>query len=297
MSLLFLSLLLAVTRVAAEPDISASFTHEGVDITIPPYLTKNAARCVEAYQRRPACEAKFRKLAARLLPLVGGNVIDCGSWMGDNAVPWAAMLKASGTTRRVFGFDPNPANVDFIHNLSAANGLDRHLVARIGILADRPRAGGVRNLPRVTIAQVAADAGERLGFLHLDVNGAEERVLRGAGSVLTKDRPVVATEDESGPTGTRLKRVRSLMEGLGYRGHKLPEICGALKVCRNYIWTHPDSHAGAIEEIVRELALPEAHGTPLRWCGVGDPGWGDRMRRQRFDRANASHMGVRCGGE
>ena len=282
---------------------SASFTIEDVNVTIPPYLIEHGARCVAAYHRRPPCEARFRKLAARLLPLVDGHVIDCGTWLGDNAIPWAAMLKASGKPRRVFAFDPNPANIDFVHNLSAANDLDQHLVARIGRLDEHASGKGSSRpgvIPRFTIAQLAASAsegwaGERLGFVHLGVNGGEEGVLRGAGAVLAKDRPLIATEDESGRNGTRLLRVRSLLEELGYSGRELPEVCGGARVCRNYVWTHPASHAGAIDEIVRELAEPK--GRPLRWCGVGDPGWSDPLRRERFDRANASHLGVRCGGE
>ena len=174
-------------------------------------------------------------------------------------------------------------------------------MARLGVLSDQP-SGARSGVSRFTIAQLAASAtdgwaGSRLGFVHLDVNGAEERVLRGAGAVIAQDRPVVTTEDESGPNGARLQKVRELLEGVGYRGRELPEVCGGDRRCRNYVWTHPAAHGGAIEEAVSELTAPKPHG-PLRWCGVGDPGWADPLRRQtRYNRADPSHLGLRCGGE
>ena len=71
-----------------------------------------------------------------------------------------------------------------------------------------------------TLDEVAAERGIKIGFMKVDVQGAEYNVLRGAIHILRRDKPVVYFEYYLAP-GHRLHapdfpRVLALMERLGY---------------------------------------------------------------------------------
>ena len=79
----------------------------------------------------------------------------------------------------------------------------------------------------VTLDEVAAERGIKIGFMKVDVQGAEYNVLRGAIHILRRDKPVVNFEYtpylvdggswlESSPILRESPRVLALMERLGY---------------------------------------------------------------------------------
>ena len=297
------------------PATAAQFPLDGnVTVQFPAYLTQHAPRCVAAYAKRPKCEPMLRRLANKLLPLLTGHVVDCGCWLGDNSVPWALSLAALGRTsavspprgleRHVLSFDPNPANIDFVANLSAANELT-NLKLHLGVLSLTPKINspwaGSRRFTLDQVASTSVGPDEPIGFIHLDTNGNEEAVLRGGARVIARDHPVILTEDESGPGLARLRRVRAFLEPQGYVGRQLDEVCGEASFCRNWVWTHTRTHAGAVDSAVSEIVGSTSSGTATKWCGVGDPGFYDRKRRtityNRGPRFPVTLLGVRCGGE
>jgi FkbM family methyltransferase len=85
------------------------------------------------------------------------------------------------------------------------------------IRADDPRIDAIR---RVTVQVQALDALELADVtaIKIDVEGAEEEVLRGATSTLLRCRPILSIEIEERHRPGSLRAVPALLAGLGYRG-------------------------------------------------------------------------------
>jgi len=58
----------------------------------------------------------------------------------------------------------------------------------------------------------------KIGFIKIDVEGHEEAVLRGATRVIERDKPSLLIEIEERHNPGSVARVRSFLEGFGYRG-------------------------------------------------------------------------------
>ncbi len=140
----------------------------------------------------------------------GDVVIDAGACWGDTALYFANLVGPKG---HVFAFEFDPANLTVLRaNLE----LNPHLAGRIEIveraLWDQSGAeleflrGGrttavhapdqntaEEGVPAVTIDDfVGATAIRQIGFIKMDIEGAERRALRGAHGVLARDRPRLA---------------------------------------------------------------------------------------------------------
>ena len=75
---------------------------------------------------------------------------------------------------------------------------------------------------------------ETLGFVHLDVEGAEASVLRGARAVFARDAPLMTTEVHlASPEAADLFRE---LEALDYEAYEVrDEVCGIRQDCRNLV--------------------------------------------------------------
>jgi FkbM family methyltransferase len=145
----------------------------------------------------------------------GMTVVDVGANIGHYAMVAA---RAVGPTGRVIAFEPETENhAALVANL-ALNGLDNVVAERLALGAragelmlyrDRDNRGG----HSLAAANVQAPAGaapveaatldaylarhlpdRRVGFIKIDVQGAEAQVLAGAEARLARDRPVVLVE-------------------------------------------------------------------------------------------------------
>lgn len=82
--------------------------------------------------------------------------------------------------------------------------------------------------------------GERLGFLHLDVEGEELKVLKGGVHGLMRDRPIFTTEvvlggHAGGMTTQGAQALLGYTASLGYATYMIEEACGLPLGCRNLI--------------------------------------------------------------
>lgn len=186
-------------------------------------------------------------LAAQLRP--GDVVLDVGANVGFISLLAARLVGPAG---RVVAFEPVPANAGLARRNAARNGFGHVEVVQAAV-GDRdgrcrlvlarhaggaalagaptpPDACGELEVALVTLdGWLAARAGSLPGpvrLLKVDVEGAEEAVLRGAAALLRGQRPRVLLEvDAAGPAAAeaRYESCRALLEGFGYSVERLPD--------------------------------------------------------------------------
>ena len=72
------------------------------------------------FKTRPNKEKGFRAISSYLInkKYIDGNIIDLGSWVGDNSIPWAKQIKDI-----VYAIDPSPDNIEYINLMSKENNI------------------------------------------------------------------------------------------------------------------------------------------------------------------------------
>jgi len=227
-------------------------------------------------QPRPITERLLRRIVAKLLRAgvldPSKNILTTGSWIGDNALPWAMMLEKMrpGNPGKVIGIDPSEkfiydmvdlANVNGVGNLCGHVGVSSSKVASVGTIGMSTEHVGVftkdefnadpkwkkrtssrswANVKKLNAAPLDAFSLTDLSLLHLDVEGHEGDVLEGARATIESSRPVIITEGSDSwpdPSDEKDKRVLKILTELRYDyADTIPEHCGLGKNVRNRIW-------------------------------------------------------------
>ena len=204
-------------------------------------------------------EPVFARLTARILAsaamLGPGSIVDSGAHRGDESCLYASLQP----DRIVHAVEPLEDNLRHLRRnygaslpnvrpmLGALGGTDRTVHLRgprtSTMLTDvdrRPAVSG--NVSAGTVRVHSLDslflrgewAGETLAFGHFDVEGSELDLLRGASTVLRRDRPIITVEVAL----ARARVARAILvelESLAYRVWLVPECCGLNSDCRNLI--------------------------------------------------------------
>lgn len=227
----------AETRDARSAAVSPARSRAGVRLGAAAGLLRTAARVRLA---EPEVRG-LREIVAR-----GDVCFDIGSAYGMYGFPLADLV---GPTGAVLSFEPQPrprALLGAVRRAVAARQIRLshagigHVAGRVPLV--RPARFGVRisghahlahglavphadaaRLPQVPVTTVdavcAEHAIERVAFIKADVEGFEPAVLRGAASVLERDRPALLLEIEDrhlGRYGTSAAEVSDHLRGLGY---------------------------------------------------------------------------------
>jgi len=146
-------------------------------------------------------------LIARLIP-EGGVVIDAGACLGDHTCTYSQIVGASG---QVFAFEPHPYSYDaLVKNTARLNNVMTWQYA----LSDHFGQLELQMTPNVGASFIAADEHvwpsvvvpcctldtqilpilKRCDFLHLDAEGMEPAILRGARQLIEKFYPALMVE-------------------------------------------------------------------------------------------------------
>jgi FkbM family methyltransferase len=174
-------------------------------------------------------------------------VLDIGAHHGEFAVPIAHELKKHQWSSKVWSFEPDPKNFDYLQHNLCSNDLspfaELHLVAvsnqtseTAELLCPADNSGNtlasnaefaigdeLLSVKRRTVRTVRIDdmdfGRSTVGIIKLDIQGSEPEALEGAMLTLIRDRPVVIVEVvESWP---RASEVDQILRGLGYTIHGL----------------------------------------------------------------------------
>lgn len=220
------------------------------------------------------------------------SILTTGSWIGDNALPWALMLQdlRPESPGKVIAIDPSELFIKDMIDLANVNGIG-NLCAQVGILSknvglvalqgeyktehikvvteenlnlfahDKPR---LKASYRHRISSVSLDSlelAERISLLHLDVEGHEGELLEGAKETIASFRPIIITEGFDiwpDPVDENDKHVATVMKSLDYTlADVIPEYCGIKKNARNRIWWPDEKTQNAALAVVGdELKRP-----------------------------------------
>ncbi len=174
----------------------------------------------------------------------GMTVVDVGANLGYYSLLASRLVGPSG---RVIALEPNSENCRLL--LSSLRLNDTANVELLPVAADATAGwayysthvgsnGGIiegdalLTRPGVVVPTFRLDdlvAGP-VGFLKMDVEGAEGRVVKGATRIIERDRPIVTTElkDEmlQRVSGMSVEEYLGYFEGLGYRPTMLDKVTG-----------------------------------------------------------------------
>jgi FkbM family methyltransferase len=224
-------------------------------------------------------EVMFRRISTYLINNghVQGNILDLGAWIGDNALPWSVSLlmaqHGSNTGIRdpnfvVYAIDPSPENCRFMINNSTLNGIENVVVIQRAISDKIEVLSTNEDLTHCTfvsddstatyknqIEAVSLDdlffAGElaKIAYIHLDVEGMENRVIAGATSLIEMCRPIIAFEQHL--EQDLFLELSSNIAEKGYTVYLINEVLpGCRPDCRNFIAFPNDSFDDTISNII-----------------------------------------------
>lgn len=247
--------------------------------------------------RAPNSERVLNAIVASLIMerrLPNGSIVDAGAFEGKWSCFYATVAAAADSppdVRVVHALDPDAANVKGMRGWARKLPNLRPMVGLLGeevnaslTLRDLARrnhgaqGGGavrVRNrtrayrealvVPEHTLDELftspgGAWAGERLALAHIDVEGHELAVLRGALAVVRRDRPVIVTEAIVHSRREAAEAVLRHVRALGYDSYLIEEVAGIRADIRNLLHVPREMHAslrdmGALDVAVAARAL------------------------------------------
>jgi len=154
-------------------------------------------KCFELYGEYSESEVALM----RNFVMPGANIIDIGANIGDLTVPLAQMAGPEGA---VYAFESNAAVFNVLCANLALNGLNN--VKPFNVYVRQPRSDGAPlaepDSPYLSARWSAPDIAiddlglEHCGLIKLDVDGAEEDILRSGERLLRRARPVLYVEND-----------------------------------------------------------------------------------------------------
>jgi len=222
---------------------SIYFEEEKVSVIVPNNLYYDSESLHDMFKRRRYTERLFRKIIYNLLNEniidKNKNIIDLGAWIGDNTLPWSKMINGI-----VYAIDPSTYNCNNIKFLKKVNNIDNIEIIEKAI-GDKIETiyydGDLKHtefttdkksnkLESITLDYLLNNNQiTNVGFIHLDVEGFEYKVIQGSLNLITRYKPIITTESHEGDTEISLKEY-------GYNEYIIPEICGSNSSCRNSLW-------------------------------------------------------------
>lgn len=164
----------------------------------------------EDFKRRVDNEVLFRRINTFLIKnnIIKNNIIDLGAWIGDNSIPWAKNI-----TGLVYAIDPSPDNCHFINETCKLNNITnvttlQHAISNKNELVTtddnlghcsfvyrNPMLNGRNKIQAVSLDYLyASKIIDNIGYIHLDVEGMEYKVVEGSENIINTFRPVISFE-------------------------------------------------------------------------------------------------------
>ena len=169
-------------------------------------------------------------------------IIDCGAHIGDGSIPIADALRYNNRMDiKVYALDPSLEKCEFIKKIAKLNNLYNIIVLQTG-LSDNvttynhkkngtwgKNTGGTNwtetcneeaddyseKVRFITLDLLVKDGyiSEKIGYIHLDVEGMESKAITGALETIKKSKPVLSLEEHNVNDNT----LKNILYPLGYK--------------------------------------------------------------------------------
>ena len=204
----------------------------------------------EIFIPRSESEVIFRRLHTYLINkgIISKNIIDLGAWIGDNSIPWSLRLKES----IIYAIDPSQSNILFINQMCKVNNIKNiktiqeaisdkteelttsQCIDHCSFIYNDAKNGKTKvnavSLDSLYKSKIIKD----IGYIHLDVEGMELRVIKGSKLLIDKFKPIITFEQH-----LELDNYNYLTNYLSKKGYMVYLINEILKGCathaRNFI--------------------------------------------------------------
>lgn len=209
----------------------------------------------QQFANRPSHEILLRRIVHRLymrdVLSREKSIVDIGSWLGDNSIVWAKMLEAPAV---VYAIDPSDENIQFAKSVADFNHVT-NILWQEAVCSDTSGqpVGFKGNLDHasffVTDSQesfLRTDSLDNLvgncsirsiGLMHIDVEGFELAVLRGAAEILLKSQPIVLFEGHLRDNSS-ISEVAEFVAKFDYKIFMVNEVLPGCNLdCRNFLST------------------------------------------------------------
>ena len=221
-----------------------------------------------SYFHRPNAEALLRRLIHGLYAdgyiSADKSIIDIGSWISDNSVIWGKWLNKEAF---VFAIDPSPENQSYgqkvasLNNVSNVKFIDAVCTDndgdKVDFDGDLGHTSFQKNLENGKIVSTTLDTiiakagGPSVGLLHVDVEGLELSVLKGASKIIKNDKPIIAFEQHI--SQENVSEVSDFLKDFGYRIFMVNEVLpGCSLDCRNFLAFDSNNPLPKISEFERK---------------------------------------------
>lgn len=227
-----------------EPKISCLFSHDQMKLV---KLSCENQELDRLFATRNEHEIQFRRVITYLIKnnFIEGNIIDLGAWIGDNSIPWAMQLP----NNTIYAIDPSNKNISYIKLLIERNCLDnvKCIETSIGNKICKVYTNdnidhcsfntdsGVTSVDCVSLDYLYEQKQVNdIGFIHLDVEGFESRVMMGMTCIIQECIPIIAFEQHI--SKENYLYLSSMLFSYGYDVYLINEqLKGCNLDCRNFI--------------------------------------------------------------
>ncbi len=164
----------------------------------------------QTFASRNEHEVLFRKIHTYLIcgGIIKNNIIDLGAWIGDNSIPWSKMLRCN--ERKVYSIDPSIENCAFIQKMCEHNEITNIKIFQTAVSNKSETLSTNDDMYHCTFVEgiegrnkvcaVSLDTLfskgeiENIGYIHLDVEGMEYKVILGSENIINACRPIITFE-------------------------------------------------------------------------------------------------------
>ena len=157
-------------------------------------------------------EVLFRQMHTYLMDvgIIKNNIIDLGAWIGDNTIPWSKRSGSDAKRSVVYAIDPSRENCDFIQIMCDHNQIDNVKIFQTAVSDKMETLSTNDDMYHCTFA--SDDQGrnkvnaitldhlfnigeiENIGYIHLDVEGMEYKVILGSEKIIDTYKPIITFE-------------------------------------------------------------------------------------------------------
>ena len=193
-------------------------------------------------------EILFRRINTLLIKdkIIKNNIVDSGAWIGDNSIPWAKNINGI-----VYAIEPSTVNCDFISRTCEHNKINNVKTMCVALSDKNETLSTDDDIVHCTFVGFGENAKNKvsaftldylyetkeidnIGYIHLDVEGMEHRVLQGSSKVIDEFRPIITYEQHINQND--VKSLVEYLNGKNYISYMIDEELPNCHLdCRNLI--------------------------------------------------------------